>query len=280
MSYETTDTTVDDGAPQEFYIFRVENLMFRYTNAPRDIMIGSNPFYSRQITRTALVNNMSVIDNSDTKITLPRADEVCKKCAGLFTPTIIDLDIYQRHRTDPDLELKRIFAGYMIDISTSGVETDMAFTSLMRTHIDAPVATVMYTAQCNHDWGDRRCAVDPEAYVRTSQVIGNDLWTLKVADFIGDDMQQFVGGYIINDRTGIQRNIVNIDNNSIFLDGMFADVEVGDKVRLYPGCDHKIDGDCRLTYNNVINFGGFPFIPRKNPFLKGFGEIDYTFLES
>jgi len=36
-------------------------------------------------------------------------------------------------------------------------------------------------------------------------------------------------------------------------------------VTLYPGCSHTI-ADCRDKFNNLVNFGGFPWIPSKNPF--------------
>ena len=279
MTYETVDGSISEGSPEEFYTFRVENLIFRYTDAPQDMIFDGEKYLSRQISRTALVNNLSIIDNSDTKITLPREDMVSQKCAGLSTPSVIEVEIFQRHRTDDTQEAKRIFAGYLLEISTDGRETEFAFSTLTRAYIESNVCTVQYTTQCNHDWGDERCRVNPELYVKLSQVTGIDLWTLLVADFIGQDMSKYVGGYIVNSRTGVRRNIVNIDNNAIFVDGMFSDVAIGDGVRLYPGCDHDIEGDCLKAYNNVINHGGFPFVPRSNPFRMGFGEIDYYFQE-
>ena len=280
MTYETVDTSVDGGAPEEFYIFTVENLVFRYTDAPKDTMFNGKKYLSRQIGRTALVNNMSIIDNSDTKITLPRADALSAKCAGLFTPTIINVEIFQRHRTDPDAEARRVFYGYLLEIDTSGRETGFAFTSLMRAYVEASVVTVAYTTVCNHEWADSRCRVNAELYKKTSQVMVIDLWTLTLADFVGVDMSKYIGGYIINERTGVRRNNVNMVDNYVFVDGMFADIEIGDRVNLYPGCDHDVEGDCFKTYDNVANFGGYPFVPRANPFRGSFGEIDYVFQET
>jgi len=36
-------------------------------------------------------------------------------------------------------------------------------------------------------------------------------------------------------------------------------------VILYPGCDHTRN-TCKAKFNNLANFGGFPWIPGKNPF--------------
>lgn len=40
----------------------------------------------------------------------------------------------------------------------------------------------------------------------------------------------------------------------------FFDIQVGDKVRVYPGCDHLI-ATCSTKFDNVINFRGEPLIP-------------------
>lgn len=37
------------------------------------------------------------------------------------------------------------------------------------------------------------------------------------------------------------------------------------QVFLFPGCDHTLEM-CKNKFNNHINFGGFPWIPPKNPF--------------
>jgi hypothetical protein len=36
-------------------------------------------------------------------------------------------------------------------------------------------------------------------------------------------------------------------------------------VALYPGCDHTRE-TCKDKFDNLANYGGFPWIPSKNPF--------------
>jgi hypothetical protein len=45
-------------------------------------------------------------------------------------------------------------------------------------------------------------------------------------------------------------------------------VEVGNKVTLYAGCD-KTQETCKNKFSNARNFGGYKFIPIKNPFTEG-----------
>jgi hypothetical protein len=42
-------------------------------------------------------------------------------------------------------------------------------------------------------------------------------------------------------------------------------IEVGTEVQLTVGCDHST-ATCASRFGNLDNFGGFPFIPTKNPF--------------
>ena len=44
-----------------------------------------------------------------------------------------------------------------------------------------------------------------------------------------------------------------------------APLTPGETVSLYPGCDHTLQ-TCHGRFNNAENFGGFPWIPRRNPF--------------
>jgi uncharacterized phage protein (TIGR02218 family) len=39
------------------------------------------------------------------------------------------------------------------------------------------------------------------------------------------------------------------------------DIAVADTFSIIPGCNHVMDGDCKNVYNNVVNFGGQPYIP-------------------
>lgn len=45
-------------------------------------------------------------------------------------------------------------------------------------------------------------------------------------------------------------------------------IEVGSGVQLTAGCDHSTS-TCQSRFDNLDNYGGFPFIPTKNPFSTG-----------
>ena len=47
-----------------------------------------------------------------------------------------------------------------------------------------------------------------------------------------------------------------------------TDVDVGTSVEVFAGCDHSL-ATCKAQYDNVANYGGFAFVPLRNPFESG-----------
>lgn len=47
-----------------------------------------------------------------------------------------------------------------------------------------------------------------------------------------------------------------------------ASLEIGDQVKLFPGCRHNRN-QCENKFNNLANYGGFSKVPNRNPSLHG-----------
>lgn len=282
MTYETIDTSVSGGEPVELYVITAENLTYRYTNSPDPQTAMGELFLPRQIRRTAITYNMSLLDNSNMDFYLPTIDAFAKKCLGLVTPTVLSVQVFQKHVTDPDADVKRAHYGYVMKIESSDEEVRFSTGSLMQAYTSADIGVTVYSYTCNHDLGDEHCKVnldgnDPDGnpYRVTTTVAGIGGYTLDLASLSPAVVPYYSGGTIVNTRTGQQRPIITIDDTTVYLLAPFVDVLPGDPVKLWPGCDHSMSGPagCLARFDNVVNFGGFPYIPRKNPFVEGFGEL-------
>ncbi len=75
-----------------------------------------------------------------------------------------------------------------------------------------------------------------------------------------------------------QRTILQIaeDMKTLTVSGFLRGFEVGDSIDVILGCNQQFemnedgiglapDTDCHFLHNNINNFGGCPFIPKKNP---------------
>lgn len=62
----------------------------------------------------------------------------------------------------------------------------------------------------------------------------------------------------------IKRDVINEGSREIHMwEPIRGGLKVGDRVRLLAGCDKRME-TCRLKFNNVVNFQGFPDIPSED----------------
>jgi uncharacterized phage protein (TIGR02218 family) len=107
----------------------------------------------------------------------------------------------------------------------------------------------------------RGCGVDRSLYKITTTVIpyGRVLFS---DDFSSYEDGYFVRGWIVFGRH--KRMIVAQSGSSVEIRYDLPDLEEGDEVDVYPGCDGQIL-TCFNKFNNAANFGGHPFVPKNNP---------------
>jgi hypothetical protein len=67
--------------------------------------------------------------------------------------------------------------------------------------------------------------------------------------------------------TGHTSSILGTTHDTVHVIPPFPfDFELVDGIELLPGCDHSIT-DCETKYNNLINYGGFPWVPNQDSVL-------------
>ncbi|WP_303678184.1 phage BR0599 family protein [Ralstonia mannitolilytica] len=81
--------------------------------------------------------------------------------------------------------------------------------------------------------------------------------------FLPKPIAWFVGGRLMS--AGAQRMIVASSGGAVTLSAPIPGLKAGDAFEAYPGCDHTLT-TCAAKFGNQLNYGGFPFIPVKNPF--------------
>ena len=60
-----------------------------------------------------------------------------------------------------------------------------------------------------------------------------------------------------------------VGNEDLTLLVPFVNNPVGQQIRCLAGCLLRLSVDCEAKFANVINFGGWPYVPTKNPFETG-----------
>ncbi len=160
--------------------------------------------------------------------------------------------------------------GSQIEISCESV-----FTSLRRFGLRA-----RYQRGCRHALYHRGCNLNREDFAvdvaRVTAISGVNI-TVPEAALQADGW--YIGGMIELD--GVFRFVVNHVGTTLTLQRVWEDLAEavansgygynygyfygGLSVRIYPGCDRS-RATCESKFNNLDNYGGFDWIPMRNPF--------------
>ena len=155
---------------------------------------------------------------------------------------------------------------------------DNRYTIEMMMLVDALNQSVgnTYTAGCQKTFGGQEyagCAVDLAPITvtgtlthTTSASVFRDSARTEAADYFGDGTLAFTSG----DNAGLKPIKVKeyaLDGTITLHEAMHYPVAVGDAYTLVPGCRKRL-ADCRDKWANVVNFGGFSFIPATSTYTK------------
>jgi len=136
--------------------------------------------------------------------------------------------------------------------------------------LNQPMGRV-FQAPCSAVLGDARCGVDLNAvgFFHEGAVEENeDRKLFRFAGLDNFDDRWFEGGrfrVLSGAAAGLMGMVKNDrlsgDGRTVELwEKLGAEVAVGDQIRIEAGCDKRV-GTCRLKFNNIMNFQGFPHIP-------------------
>jgi hypothetical protein len=163
-----------------------------------------------------------------------------------------------------------IFAGRVAEVDctdTLVVITINDFRELLTTM----VPTQVYSAQCRHTLFDSGCTLLQSAFAQSStantgssqaQIIAATDLTATLAG-LGAGMTYALGNIMMTSglNSGFSRTVTTWTppfTLGVLNPFPFA-ITVGDTFTVYPGCN-KTEASCTV-FNNIANYGGFPFIP-------------------
>lgn len=137
-----------------------------------------------------------------------------------------------------------------------------------------------YTRKCGHVLGHpKTCKVDLAPFTHTATIdemqASARMVTLNITP-PGGDAAYFRGGVLIHTASG---QICGVD--ACDADGPGGKTRLrlkvwnvvftpGDAVTVRTGCSHLLE-ECVAKFNNRDNFGGYPYVPTRNPALHGMG---------
>lgn len=264
MSYSAREVSAADGRPVELFTFARGSFIWRYTSADRDVTEETN-LYLAAVIRRPKIEQGTEVARSVLSLVVPRTLGVLDQFRIVPPSDEVVVTIRQYHFGDSDIATiwQGVILGVKFNDDEAVIQVEPRSNGLRRMGLRRPYQRqcpfVLYGADC------RLAREDFRLSGATSAVAGVSI-SVPEADLLADGY--FDGGYIeweiavgVFERRAIAAHVGAV----LTLDVQTVGLLIGQPVFLYPGCDHSA-ATCGTKFSNILNYGGMPYIPLKNPF--------------
>ncbi len=204
------------------------------------------------------------ITKANVDITLDLTHELAVRQLTVMSENQLFLTIFTKEGATVGVSWK----GRLQSVRPGETSLLMSFESIF-TSLRRPGLRARFQRSCRHALYGRGCRLDPEdfATVGSCTAMSSTVLTVTEAGLQADGY--YVGG-MLRAPDGTLSYIIGHTGTTITLQrtsaGLRTALEGGlpFSVTLYPGCGHNRD-DCKNKFNNLLNYGGFDWIPTKNP---------------
>jgi len=261
MTYSAYDTSTQDGSPLEIYRFVIGGKIYLYANGEEEVEYDSAVYLPQPILRSQ-VENVQEFNKSSLTINLPRDASIAIEFNSGVPDEVVMLTVFRRQYLDSSNEWLAYWSGRVVAPRFEGHELilkcEPLFTALRR-----PGLRMVYQITCPHALYDSKCGASKYAFYVHGAVTGILDDTIQCAELAGYPAGYFSGGFVIIN--GSRRMITDHAGNTATLLYPYPGLAVGTLGDFYAGCDRLLS-TCDVKFGNKLNFGGYPWIPEKNPF--------------
>lgn len=272
MSFESNETSLQDGSPIELYELNLVSETFRFTSSEEPFVVGVNTYDAIEVSRSEI----SVGTQSRTQIinfSLPSDHSFVQKYRVVVPGQRATLTILRVHRYDsPGFETTTIFKGIVQSVAfTEDGESASVAVMPLTGALGRQVPRFTFQGLCANVLFDGNCKVDAGSFefVGNASAITGDNITVdgllasKGANWADGGYVQTVGGtdfrLILEQSTDVIKVLLPFPSDTTILNT---------NVSVFAGCSHTL-AVCKSKFDNVINYGGFQFVPTKNIFGTG-----------
>ena len=266
MTFEAIEESESEGHIVELYDIQDGSTILRFTSADANVIFGGQEYTSVTMT-SGEVEQSQTLESADLVFRIDPTVQFFGNYVNTpnFRKVTITLRVF--HTTDPDQQAVVAFMGRIVNVKFVAGLAEVRCESLM-TSLGRPILRKAFQTQCNHVLYGDDCRVSRVAFVQAATLSSVSNNALSSAQFValGDDY--LAGGYLEwtnGDGNLESRYILTHVGDTITIEFPIQNIAAGASVDVYPGCRHNRT-DCINKFNNIINYGGFPYIPRKNAF--------------
>lgn len=270
MTFEIQEESRYLGLPVNIYLFRfgsAPNAFYAYTDADEIITYQTIQYKPLPILRPE-VRTSGTLDKTTLEITVAANSEIANLFIAYPPSSIINVLIRQGHLQDPNNEFLIAWSGRVLSCSRSGNEATLTCEPIA-TSLKRPGLRRNYQYGCPHPLYGEPCNANKAAATITRPIAGVTGSIIGLASgWNTQPVAKYVNGLIqwtdALGNTQLRTILGTPTATSILLSGDASILSVGQNIQISLGCNRTMS-DCLNLHNNIANFGGHPFIPKKNP---------------
>ena len=270
MSYASLETSISSGNPLELFHFAYGEVEFFYSSHDGDVSPysygGAN--YVPYTIKRSTSELTEVMSRNTLNIDVPCTCPIAQLFVSAPPEQTISITIFRVHFGVVDGIT--IFKGRVVSCEFRGFQATLSCESVF-TRLKVPGLRMVYDVMCPHALYSPGCGVIKTNFSKTATITAVNGRVLTLEAQAGDTITpewlaiNFLKGGMLS--AGLVRRMIT-DVATIGNVQLMHNVPtglVGQKCIVYLGCDHLLS-DCHTKFNNHNNYGGFPWIPDKNPY--------------
>lgn len=244
-----------------WYDFDSISTTWYLTNGLTSVTYNLREYLPSSVKRSS-INETADPFQSQIKLEFHITDDFASQFIG-FTPDVPTiLDIYRSNAEDTD-DTALYWKGRCVGVTVTGAVIEILCEPIYSA-MQAVGLRARYERACRHIVYSNECGAIRDNFKHTTTITDIDGTVVTLAKSIPD--YALVAGYIEVKETKVLRYIIRHNDNQIELTRPFTEgVVTGMEVYVFEGCDQTV-GTCKEKFNNIFNFGGWPWIPSENPF--------------
>lgn len=245
----------------------VEGTVITTFTSSNEAEVYNGETYLPKICGRGAIQNSSSIIKSTVDLKMPLKDPLAVHFMGSSVDTLVRLDIYTK---DEDGTVRALFRGRFTTSSPTDTELKMTFNSIFSSQRKVGVRPV-FQRSCRHVVYDSGCTLsfDLKKVALVITAVASDGITLTVPGLAAYPSGQFNAGVIqLSDgsfryvASHVGTTVVLVRSAPIILEEYAAAGHVN--INMAPGCNQSTSW-CSQVFGNILNHGGFPYIPVDNP---------------
>jgi uncharacterized phage protein (TIGR02218 family) len=206
------------------------------------------------------IEQKNEVAKQDLTITIPIDSALAQFLLVTYVSEVLSLTMFTKRGGSYETSWKGRLVSYKPEANKMQIIFESVFSGLRRVGLRA-----VYQAVCRHALYGRGCNLAIESFATTSSMTARADNVVTVTAASAQPDGYYTGGLIRDPAQGLSY-IINHVGATLTLQRVSKSLlgALPMTVKIYPGCNHT-RLTCKDKFNNLPNYGGFDWLPQKNP---------------